>query len=141
MSVLRVIWYSPRYALLLLVWAYQLLVSPLIGPCCRYHPSCSAYAVTALRRHGLIAGTLLTGWRLLRCNPFTRGGVDDVPDRFWPRWRAIAELRLRGASAAPGPSCISSGPVEPDLARPGQPRAADTGVARHQTCAHHGHAA
>jgi uncharacterized protein len=58
---------------------YQLLVSPLLpANTCKYHPSCSEYAVQALRRHGLVKGSVLAGWRLLRCNPWSRGGFDPV---------------------------------------------------------------
>jgi putative membrane protein insertion efficiency factor len=46
------------------------------APTCKYHPSCSEYASGALRRHGLVKGSLKTAWRLLRCNPWSRGGVD-----------------------------------------------------------------
>jgi hypothetical protein len=67
------------WVLLQLVRAYQLFVSPLMGPRCRFYPSCSAYAVTALRRHGAIKGTGLAAWRLLRCNPWNPGGIDHVP--------------------------------------------------------------
>ena len=59
--------------------AYQRLISPLLGPRCRYYPSCSAYAVEAVERHGLVKGIGLAVWRLLRCNPFSPGGVDHVP--------------------------------------------------------------
>lgn len=62
-----------------LVQLYQRTVSPLLGPVCRYYPSCSAYSVTALERFGPVRGTWLTVLRLLRCNPFARGGVDHVP--------------------------------------------------------------
>ena len=65
-----------------LVWlvrAYQLVLSPMTPATCRYYPSCSAYAVTALRRHGLFRGTWLTIRRLGRCHPWTPGGVDHVP--------------------------------------------------------------
>lgn len=65
-----------------LVWlvrAYQLVLSPLTPATCRYYPSCSAYAVTALSRHGLFRGTWLTLRRLGRCHPWTPGGVDHVP--------------------------------------------------------------
>ena len=55
---------------------YQLLVSPLFPASCKYHPSCSQYAIDALRKHGLVKGSALAGWRLLRCNPWSRGGVD-----------------------------------------------------------------
>lgn len=61
------------------VRVYQRLISPLLGQRCRYYPTCSAYAVTAIRRHGVLRGTALAGWRLLRCNPFSPGGVDHVP--------------------------------------------------------------
>lgn len=70
-----------------LVWAirgYQATISPILGPVCRYYPSCSAYGVTALERHGLLRGTWLTARRILRCNPFARGGVDHVPPRHTP---------------------------------------------------------
>lgn len=68
-----------------LVQLYQRTISPLLGPVCRYYPSCSAYAVTALERHGPLRGTWLVALRVLRCNPFARGGVDHVPPR--PRGR------------------------------------------------------
>lgn len=58
---------------------YQLVVSPLLGPRCRFYPSCSSYAVTALRRHGPVRGTGLALWRLLRCHPWHPGGNDPVP--------------------------------------------------------------
>ena len=48
------------------------------APTCKYHPSCSEYAVQAVRRHGLARGSVLAGWRLLRCNPWSRGGFDPV---------------------------------------------------------------
>ena len=65
--------------LIWLVRAYQLVLSPMTPATCRYYPSCSAYAVTALRRHGLFRGTWLTLRRLGRCHPWTPGGVDHVP--------------------------------------------------------------
>ncbi|MDO5535814.1 MAG: membrane protein insertion efficiency factor YidD [Propionibacteriaceae bacterium] len=64
-----------------LVRLYQWTISPVLGPVCRYYPSCSAYSVTALERFGPIKGSWLTARRLLRCNPFARGGVDHVPSR------------------------------------------------------------
>lgn len=65
--------------LVLLVRGYQLFVSPLIAPRCRFYPSCSAYAVTALQRHGALRGSWLAIRRLGRCHPWNPGGVDHVP--------------------------------------------------------------
>jgi putative membrane protein insertion efficiency factor len=62
--------------------AYQRLVSPALPRRCRYEPTCSAYAAQSIRRFGPIRGLLLACWRLLRCNPFSHGGFDPVPDRF-----------------------------------------------------------
>jgi len=67
--------------LVLAVRGYQALVSPLIGPHCRYAPSCSHYAVEALERHGVVRGLALAAWRILRCHPFAQGGHDPVPPR------------------------------------------------------------
>ena len=74
-----------RRLLVVLVDGYRRLVSPLLPPLCRFHPSCSAYARQALLRHGALKGTLLAAWRVLRCNPFGRGGFDPVPAKG--RWR------------------------------------------------------
>lgn len=59
---------------------YQRYVSPALPPSCRYYPSCSEYAVQAVRNHGAAKGLLLAAWRLMRCNPWTPGGVDHVPE-------------------------------------------------------------
>jgi uncharacterized protein len=68
-----------RLVLRTLIRAYQLLVSPLLGPRCRFHPSCSQYALEALELHGALRGTLLGLRRLSRCHPFHAGGYDPVP--------------------------------------------------------------
>lgn len=60
---------------------YQRFISPLIPPRCKYYPSCSAYAVEAIRVHGPWRGLALAGWRLLRCNPLSDGGLDPVPPK------------------------------------------------------------
>jgi putative membrane protein insertion efficiency factor len=68
----------------LLVWpirGYQLFISPLLGPRCRFYPSCSAYAVEALTAHGALRGSYLAVRRLLRCHPWNPGGVDHVPPK------------------------------------------------------------
>ena len=61
--------------------AYQRLISPLLPARCRYHPTCSQYAVEAIRELGPLRGTIVAGWRLARCNPWSAGGLDPVSDR------------------------------------------------------------
>jgi hypothetical protein len=70
----------PRRALLLGVRAYQSLLSPLLPPACRFTPTCSAYAATALERHGALRGSWLALRRLARCHPWNPGGYDPVPE-------------------------------------------------------------
>jgi putative membrane protein insertion efficiency factor len=70
----------PQRVLMGLVRGYQLLLSPWINAGCRYSPSCSAYAMQALGKHGACAGTYMAAARILRCNPFCLGGHDPVPD-------------------------------------------------------------
>ncbi|MDY0163419.1 membrane protein insertion efficiency factor YidD [Desulfobotulus sp.] len=65
--------------ILLLIRVYQLIVSPLLGPVCRFYPSCSAYAYEAVQRHGVVRGGFLAIKRILKCHPFHPGGVDPVP--------------------------------------------------------------
>ena len=61
------------------ITAYQLVLSPWVVQQCKYYPSCSAYALEAVRTQGALRGTRLAVWRFLRCNPWSRGGVDHVP--------------------------------------------------------------
>lgn len=70
-----------RRAWLLPVRFYQRVISPLTPPSCRYSPSCSCYAIEAVERRGIIWGTCLAAWRILRCNPLFKGGHDPVPVR------------------------------------------------------------
>ncbi|MDI6711693.1 MAG: membrane protein insertion efficiency factor YidD [Anaerosomatales bacterium] len=62
-----------------LIRAYQKIVSPLLPPSCRFYPTCSSYAIEALERHGLVKGAALATKRVLRCHPFNPGGYDPVP--------------------------------------------------------------
>ena len=71
--------------LIWLVRVYQLVISPMTPPSCRFYPSCSSYAITALERFGPLKGTWLTVRRLLRCHPWNPGGVDHVPERSLSR--------------------------------------------------------
>jgi putative membrane protein insertion efficiency factor len=68
-----------RQILILPIRLYQVAISPLLPPSCRYHPSCSAYAIEALTRHGPLHGSWLTLRRLLRCHPWGGSGYDPVP--------------------------------------------------------------
>jgi putative membrane protein insertion efficiency factor len=65
-----------------LVRGYQLLISPVLGPRCRFHPTCSDYSREALERFGLLRGSWLSARRIVRCQPFCDGGFDPVPERF-----------------------------------------------------------
>jgi len=77
----RLLWHVPRELVVLVLRVYQLTLSPLLGPVCRFAPSCSSYAVTAVRRYGVLQGGWLTTRRLLRCHPWNDGGWDPVPER------------------------------------------------------------
>jgi len=68
-----------RRAAIALIRAYQLAISPLVGPACRFWPTCSVYAAEAIRRHGVARGMALALARLLRCHPWRPGGFDPVP--------------------------------------------------------------
>jgi putative membrane protein insertion efficiency factor len=67
---------------------YQRVVSPALPARCKYHPTCSQYAVEAIRRYGVLRGAVLAAWRLLRCNPWSHGGVDFVEDQKLFRTRS-----------------------------------------------------
>jgi uncharacterized protein len=73
-SALRAIAVAP-------IRVYQRAISPALGNRCRYYPSCSEYAVQAIGRYGILRGSVLAAWRLLRCNPFSHGGYDPVTDQ------------------------------------------------------------
>ncbi|WP_446721120.1 membrane protein insertion efficiency factor YidD [Luteococcus sp. H138] len=68
-----------KYPLIAFVRLWRALISPLYGNVCKYHPSCSAYGLRALQSRGAVIGSLLTIWRILRCNPWSLGGCDPVP--------------------------------------------------------------
>jgi putative membrane protein insertion efficiency factor len=71
-----------RYLGIVLVYAYRYTLRPLFpAGSCKYYPSCSEYALQALREYGLLRGTVLAAWRLARCNPWSHGGVDHVHDQ------------------------------------------------------------
>lgn len=73
------------------VRGYQKYISPLSSPKCRYEPTCSAYALEALEKHGAVKGSLMAMGRICRCHPFVKGGVDPVPDYFTLRRNQFRE--------------------------------------------------
>ncbi len=81
-----------RFALIGLIRLYRLTLSPMMGGACRFHPTCSVYAEEAIRNTGAVRGLLLAVWRILRCSPLSRGGLDDPPVRRLPH----------GSSGRPG---------------------------------------
>ncbi|MCL1931825.1 MAG: membrane protein insertion efficiency factor YidD [Treponema sp.] len=68
-----------RHAAVVMIRFYQNAISPWLPPACRYYPTCSAYAIEAIERHGFMRGALLAVKRILRCHPFHAGGYDPVP--------------------------------------------------------------
>ena len=82
MKILRELYLIP-------VYMYKLLLSPFIGPCCRYTPSCSIYMMQSVKKHGIIKGTIMGLARLCRCRKSFLGGPDPVPDEWsWERIRS-----------------------------------------------------
>jgi len=75
------LWLLPRNVCVVILRGYRAVISPLYGDVCRYYPTCSAYALGAIQQHGVIKGIALGTWRIARCHPWSRGGVDDVPER------------------------------------------------------------
>jgi hypothetical protein len=90
---LKLLWFVfllPRNLVIGFVLIWRKLISPLYGDVCRYYPSCSTYGLGSLQNHGLLRGAPLTVWRILRCNPWAAGGIDDV--KTGPSWIVIGKL-------------------------------------------------
>ena len=91
---------SLRELLLLPLHAYRRLISPMLPARCKYYPSCSSYAVQAVRELGIVRGAIVAAWRLARCNPWSHGGVDELADRRLFAGRAHrADRRAAGGRA------------------------------------------
>lgn len=71
-----------KYILIAIIKFYRKCISPLFPPVCKYYPTCSCYALTAVERFGFFRGFALAVWRILRCNPWSMGGIDHVPEKF-----------------------------------------------------------
>lgn len=99
----------PRQGLMVLVRGYRLLLKPWLGNACRFEPTCSMYALGALQRHGALAGSALSAWRVLRCQPWCAGGCDPVPENLrHPAAGLFSRLGLTTDAAA-----AESGPPAP----------------------------
>ena len=97
-----------------LILGYQRLISPLLGPRCRFYPSCSTYALEAIRVHGAAKGTVLATARVCRCHPWNAGGVDPVPARgTWKPEPYVALENHDDVRAALATTVVPSTP-EPD---------------------------
>lgn len=94
---------APRMPVVWVMRGYRAVISPLYGDVCKYYPSCSKYALDAFEVTGLIRGTALTVWRLVRCNPFSRGGVDYVPGSVLER-RSTEFNAKKNGTMVPDPS-------------------------------------
>ena len=88
-----------KYLGIWLVRFYRKFISPHKKPCCRFTPSCSAYALEAFEKRGFIVGMILTVWRILRCNPYSAGGYDPVPEKGL-RYKGSREIPI------PDPCCV-----------------------------------
>jgi len=99
----------PRNIGVLLLRGYRAVISPLYGDVCRYYPSCSAYGLGSVQQRGLLIGSALTLWRILRCNPWSPGGIDDVRSARHARYRItpfgwVVPAGWAAADAVPLPS-------------------------------------
>lgn len=88
-SILINAWLLPRNAFIVFVLVWRKTISPLYGDVCRFYPSCSAYGLGSIQQQGFVKGSVLTLWRILRCNPFAKGGVDEV--RPGPKWLSLTK--------------------------------------------------
>ena len=80
-----------KHLMIGLIKLYRKFISPIKPQCCRFTPTCSAYAIEAFEKRGFFMGLLLTVWRILRCNPFCKGGYDPVPERGFRNPKPLAE--------------------------------------------------
>lgn len=108
----RAVAQAPSAGLIFAIRGYQSVISPLTGPRCKYYPSCSHYGLEAIQRHGALTGSALAAWRVLRCNPWSNGGVDDVPAPGQKRFRLARNNAAMShgvdALATSGPQTLTS---------------------------------
>jgi putative membrane protein insertion efficiency factor len=100
-SLLLNIWLLPRNIFIGFILIWRKIISPLYGDVCRFYPSCSSYGLGSIQQQGFIKGSVFTAWRILRCNPFAKGGVDEVSPG--PKWLSLTKqgfVTARSATAA-----------------------------------------
>ena len=114
----------PRLLLTGLVLGYRKLLSPMLGPRCRFYPSCSTYALEALRVHGAAKGTVLATARVCRCHPWNPGGVDHVPAKG--AWKPEPYVPLTSRDDLPSEIAPST---TPSAGKPGGPTTTDRSAA------------
>ncbi|EFU81044.1 conserved hypothetical protein YidD [Mobiluncus curtisii ATCC 51333] len=104
----RWVWNLPATVSRLFIHIYQHTLSKAFGPVCKYYPSCSHYADLALQVHGFWKGSALTLWRLLRCNPYSDGGVDYPPVKgSWTNpWTAPGSISSQTYGLSPGQNAL-----------------------------------
>lgn len=90
MIVIKTLILLPRNLVVAFLLVYRKVISPLYGNVCRYYPSCSAYALGSFQHLGVIRGFPISSWRVLRCNPWSEGGIDDF--KTGPDWIQVTEL-------------------------------------------------
>ncbi len=83
-----------KFVVIALIRFYQKFISPLFPPKCKYYPTCSCYALTAVKKFGAVRGSALAVWRILRCNPWSLGGIDYVPEKFTFKVKKIDYSKL-----------------------------------------------
>lgn len=99
-SPLQRAWEARKLPLLAPIWFYKRAISPLLPPACRHYPTCSEYAFMAIRQKGVLKGSVMATWRVLRCNPWGTSGYDPVEAFRWP-WQSEARDQSSEAGETP----------------------------------------
>lgn len=112
-SPLQRAWEARKLPLLAPLWLYKRAISPLLPPACRHYPTCSEYAFMAIRQKGMLKGSVMATWRVLRCNPWGTSGYDPVEAFRWPWQKPPAEGQSPQAGEAPDAG--AEAPVPSDI--------------------------